>query len=237
MKKDFRKIELFYCDKCGKDTKHYVKSMKCIGCLLSRVLPKRTHLTEEHKRKIALAHKGKTILESTKEKLRTINLGKRHSEETKNKMKNSRNEWLKDEGNYSTFVNGLKRGWHHTDECKESLKKSGGWNMKKRYKALDIEEIYIYLISLPQYNAFKVGVAKEERRIKQVLRQSKDDSAKVIFRIKGDIDSICSTEKEIHNIFKNQHIVQDNIQHGKTEIYPRKLYEQALEIIDKRLFI
>jgi group I intron endonuclease len=46
-----------------------------------------THkLTDSHKAKIGMAHKGKILSEATKEKLRVYHTGKRHSEESKKKM-------------------------------------------------------------------------------------------------------------------------------------------------------
>jgi hypothetical protein len=43
---------------------------------------KNSTLSEEHKKRISLAHQGKITKESTKEKLRMINLGKKLSKET-----------------------------------------------------------------------------------------------------------------------------------------------------------
>jgi len=46
-----------------------------------------THkLTDSHKAKIGLAHKGKILSKATKEKLRVYHTGKRHSEESRKKM-------------------------------------------------------------------------------------------------------------------------------------------------------
>ena len=43
-------------------------------------------LTEEHKRKIAEAHKGYKFSEETKQKIREAHLGRKHTEETKRKI-------------------------------------------------------------------------------------------------------------------------------------------------------
>lgn len=47
------------------------------------------HHSEETKKKIADAHKGRIVSESTREKLRFANLGKQHSKESKEKMRNN----------------------------------------------------------------------------------------------------------------------------------------------------
>jgi hypothetical protein len=49
-------------------------------------MKKGSHLTEENKLKISLAHKGKKLSEETKEKIRNGNLGVKRSAETKRKM-------------------------------------------------------------------------------------------------------------------------------------------------------
>lgn len=231
------RIGVFFCDKCQKPTKHYIKSGKCIRCNLLLTIPKREHLTAEHRAKISLSLKGKKVSIETRRKLSDLNKGKTHSLETKQKMSNSHKDWYNSSDNYLKFFNSLYRGWHHTQESKEFLKSTGGWNMQKRYDGLGISEIYLYLIYMPSLNAFKVGIAKDGRRINQILRDSKDENSMLIFKIKGDIRSICAIEKEIHKTLKGKHIIQDIIKNGKTEIYPRNMYECVLGIIDERLYI
>lgn len=56
-----------------------------------------THLTEEHKEKIRLAHIGKKLSDDTKEKIRKIRLiyWKKISDEEKNKQIEKRKEWFR----------------------------------------------------------------------------------------------------------------------------------------------
>jgi len=85
-------------------------------------------MSEEHKRKIGKANKGKPMSEEQKEKLRLANIGKHHSEEHKRKISNSNLGKHKEphteetKKKMSLAHKGLPstmKGKHHTEEANE----------------------------------------------------------------------------------------------------------------------
>lgn len=68
------------------------------------------HLSEEHRRKIAIANTGRKLNAETKRKCGLANIGRKISEETREKLKKRIPYWL-----------GKKRGRIHTEEWKREL--------------------------------------------------------------------------------------------------------------------
>ena len=79
--------------------------------------------TEEHKRKIGEAHKGRIVTEETREKLRIINTGKHPSEETKKKLSEAnKGKVVSKETREKLSV--AAKGRKHTEEAKEKMSKA-----------------------------------------------------------------------------------------------------------------
>lgn len=67
--------------------------------------------TDEHRLKISMISKGKTISLETREKLRNANLGKHHSEETKRKLKEISKRCLENPEFRKKLSESVKRSW------------------------------------------------------------------------------------------------------------------------------
>lgn len=76
--------------------------------------------TEEHKKRISLAHKGKILKESTKEKLRKLNIGKTLSKESIRKRNLSRENFKHSENTKQKIRNSL-RGHSVSKETKKKI--------------------------------------------------------------------------------------------------------------------
>ena len=127
-----------------------------LNCILTSSINSRGKMSEETKRKISIAHKGKIVSEVTKQKLRLINLGKRRnnpptqkmlekearknaikpkrvlSEEQKEKIRKSLTGRKRDPS-IGIKVGNKLRGRKLSDEMKLKLSKSSSrWNLGKK---------------------------------------------------------------------------------------------------------
>ena len=141
--------------------RYKTEALKNVGSIISEKL-KGIPRTEEWRRNLSIANKGRVVSSETKEKLRAFNTGKHHSPETKAKMSESHKGNLASTG--YVWIKNEKLKEHRlinpeTDEYKELIKtgewESGRYTNQSGVKWIKNETLQKQRMLKPESDEFK----------------------------------------------------------------------------------
>ncbi len=127
----FEVLELCISDKLNERERYwqdfYNVTTKGLNCRLTTTDNKSGKLSEETKRKISEAHKGKIVSEETRKKMSEVNKGKKLSEETKQKIREARKHQviIHSKETIKKRLETIKKngGFRHSEESKQKISK------------------------------------------------------------------------------------------------------------------